>query len=55
MPVNSCGHRDHRDSCHKSTKLRQVGYYKLQITTDLPLQLREKSVMFVNNVLATAA
>lgn len=52
MAANSC---DHHENCHKSTKLRTVGYYRLQITTNLLLQLREKSVMFVKNVLATAA
>lgn len=52
MAVNSC---DHHEICHKSTKLRKVDYYRLQITTDLSLQWREKSVMFVNNVFVTVA
>lgn len=46
---------NHHENCHKSAKLRKVDYYRLQITTDLPLQSREESVMFVKNVLATVA
>lgn len=52
MAVKSC---EHHEICHKSTKLTKVDCYRLQITTDLPLQWRERSVMFVNNVFVTVA
>jgi hypothetical protein len=39
-----------REYCCTSAKLRVVDNTRLQITTGLPLQSREKSVMFVKNV-----
>jgi len=52
MAANSC---DHHENCHRSAKLKKVDCPRLQITADLSPQLRERSVMFVNNLLATAA
>ena len=48
MAAKSC---DYHDSHHKSTKLRKVDLYRLQIAPDLALRLRDESVMFVKTCL----